>query len=303
MNKYTFHLLRLIVSCFILFFSSCSQATGNNTFRLVGCTPGDSLIKSRLGIPMATMVDFIKWELSLDTSGKKNFMLTIVFGESQPNTLGFKQGGEKKTYQGGFTITYEGSNPIYQLTGDGLQSDLRLMKLGPAVFHLLTPAKRLMVGNGGWSYTLNAITPDTGKLILPVMPAAATLLQDTALQVIYEGRTPCLDFAKEFNLTVSPSCFKLKWKLILHRDPRTFRPTTYVLKRTNSRETDITGNWTIAAGLPMNPQAVVIQLDPDKPGETTSLFAGDENVLFFLHKDNRLYAGNDNFSFTLNRRF
>jgi hypothetical protein len=74
------------------------------------------------------------------------------------------------------------------------------------------------------------------------------------------------------------------------------------LKRTNSRETDITGNWTIIKGIASNPDAIVLQLDPDKPNQTISLLVGDDNVLFFLHKDKKLFTGNDNFSFTLNKR-
>lgn len=302
MNSFNFIVYRLMIICFPLFISSCSRASGNNTILLVGCTPGDSLIKSQLGIPAAVLVDFIKWELKLDTSAKKSFSLNIVYGESQPNTLGFKEGGQHKAFQGGFVVTNEKGNPVYELEGTGLQTAIALVKLGPAVYHLLTPEKKLLKGNGGWSYTLSATQPETGENALPVMPAAAAVLQDTALQVIYEGRTPCLDFAREFGLTVNPSCFKLKWKLILSRDPRNLKPSTYVLKRTNSRETDITGKWAIKVGLPMNPHAVVIQLDPDKPRETITLFVGDENVLYFLHKDYRLFTGNENFSFTLNKR-
>ena len=88
----------------------------------------------------------------------------------------------------------------------------------------------------------------------------------------------------------------------LSKDPKTLQPTTYTLKRTNSRETDITGNWTFIKGSPSNPNAIILQLDPDKPNQTVSLFVGDENVLFFLHKDKNLFVGNDNFSFTLNKR-
>lgn len=62
------------------------------------------------------------------------------------------------------------------------------------------------------------------------------------------------------------------------------------------------GNWTILGGMPSHPKAVIIQLDPDKPEKSLSLLAGDENVLFFLDKSNRLYTGNGDFSYTLNKR-
>ena len=159
-----------------------------------------------------------------------------------------------------------------------------------------------MVGNGGWSYTLNSKTPDKNNYPLPTLTNATAVLSDTSLNIIYDGRTPCQDFAAENDLTVNQSCFKLKWKLILSKDPKTLQPTTYALKRTNSRETDITGNWTIIKGIASNPNAIILQLDPDKSNQTVSLLVGDDNVLFFLHKDNNLFVGNENFSFTLNKR-
>ena len=159
-----------------------------------------------------------------------------------------------------------------------------------------------MVGNGGWSYTLNNVTPDKIIYSLPTLTNSTIVLKDTSSQVIYDGRTPCQDFAAENRLTVNQTCFKLKWKLILNKDPKTLQPTTYQLRRTNSRESDITGNWAIIKGTASNPDAIIFQLDPDKPNQAISLFVGDENVLFFLHKDKNLFIGNDNFSFTLNKR-
>jgi hypothetical protein len=36
--------------------------------------------------------------------------------------------------------------------------------------------------------------------------------------------------------------------------------------------------------------------------KTLSLLAADENVLFFLDKNQKLYVGNEDFSYTLNRK-
>ena len=268
----------------------------------VGCTPGNELIKSQLDIPKETIIDFIKWDLAFDKLSHNSFVLNIVYGESQPNTLGFKQGGQKKSYQGQYLISKDNVNEIYQLKSREFQTEIALIKLNENIFHFLTPQKQLMVGNGGWSYTLNSKTPDKNNYPLPTLTNATAVLSDTSLNIIYDGRTPCQDFAAENDLTVNQSCFKLKWKLILSKDPKTLQPTTYALKRTNSRETDITGNWTIIKGIASNPNAIILQLDPDKSNQTVSLLVGDDNVLFFLHKDNNLFVGNENFSFTLNKR-
>lgn len=69
------------------------QQKKNDKTVLLGCTPGDDLIISQLSIANETIIDFIKWDLTLDNSNHNTFMLNIVYGESQPNTLGFN--GEK----------------------------------------------------------------------------------------------------------------------------------------------------------------------------------------------------------------
>lgn len=55
-------------------------------------------------------------------------------------------------------------------------------------------------------------------------------------------------------------------------------------------------------GYANNPDAVVIQLNPDKSDELVSFLVGDDNVLFFLDKTNQLFIGDSNFSYTLNKR-
>ena len=218
-------------------FCSCASNTGAHMgkYYFVGCTPGDDLIKSQLSIPNEAIIDFIKWDLTMDSLNQNSFVLNIVYGESQPNTLGFKEGGQTKLYQGEYHISKNSNYEIYHLKSSGFQTEIAMVKLNSNIFHLLTPQKQLMIGNGGWSYTLNKKTPDKNKYPLPNLKNSANMLRDTSVQVIYDGRTPCQDFAEENNLTVNQSCFKLKWKLILNKDPKTLQPTTYTLKRTNSR--------------------------------------------------------------------
>lgn len=260
---------------------------------LVGSTPGDEQIKSLLAIPADSKIDFIRWNLVLNT--QHTFSLDIVFGESKPNTMGFKA-DNKLSIKGEYNI----NGAIYQLTSKQLPAGISIIKLNANVFHLLSPQKELLPGNGGWSYTLNRKPVlNEGSAGLPVLTQLAT---DTARQIIFEGRTPCREFADEYNLSVQPDCFKLKWKLVLNKDPKTLQPATYLLYRTNTRESIITGNWAIGKGVPSNPNAIIYQLDPDQPEKSISLLLGDENVLFFLHKDKQLYTGNEDFSFTLNRR-
>lgn len=271
-------------------------------------TPGDELIKSLLAISPETKVDFIRWNLTLKNAkaGKQLFLLNITYGESQPNTLGFINDGENKSIEGEYYILQEQgriNGDVYHLKSAKLVAEILMVKLSDNIFHLLTPEKKLMVGNGGWSYTLNRkerINDGSGDL--PLFSILSDLPEDTSRQIIFDGRTPCLDFAKENSLTVTSDCFKLKWKLILNKDPQTFQPTTYILRRTNSRESDLTGKWTIIKRIQSNRNAVIYQLDPDKPEQSISLLLGDENVVFFLNKNNQLFTGDGDFSYTLNKR-
>jgi hypothetical protein len=178
---------------------------------------------------------------------------------------------------------------------------LSILKLSDNVFHLLTGEKKLLTGNGGWTYTLNREYPvKENKVALVSFTNSAEF--KGATEVIYDGRTPCLQFAKDNNLTVPKDCIKLKWRLILYRDPVSLLPTTYLLKRINRREDILQGRWTIEKEQSFGLNAFIIRLDPDKPDQSISLLAGDENVLFFLNKKKKLYTGNGDFSFTLNKK-
>ena len=275
---------------------------------LVASTPGNDVIKSLLAIPPDKKIDFIRWNLVLTNpeSERHSFSLDINYGEAQPNTSGFKNGGEKKSIEGEYGISQEKgliNGKVYHLKSPKLADEIQFIKLSENIYHSISPQMQLMVGNGGWSYTLNRKEPLSNcTTVLPVLTAFSSLPADTSRQIIFEGRTPCLDIAREKNLVVSADCFKLKWKLVLSRDPKTLLPTTYRLYRTNSRQNDLTGNWVIKKGSGSNSNAIIYQLDSDKPDKSISLYLADENVAFFLHDDNEFFTGDENFSYTLNRR-
>lgn len=279
-------------------FTSLAQKTAGNTI-LVGSTPGDTQIKQSLGIAESVKIDFIRWDLRFEPDN--TFVLQIKYGENQPNTLGFVAGGQSKDFQGTYTITKIDNNEIYHLKAIGLK--FSLVKLSDNLFHFLTADNKLIVGDGGWSYTLNNKNPIKGNGKLPILSTTNNTQNDRLVQVIYDGRTPCQEFSAEHQMKVSPSCFKLKWKLTLNRDALTFKPTTYSIRKVvDGVARDITGQWAIMKGTISNPNATIYQLDPDKPSIAISMLVGDENVLFFLHKDGNLFIGNSDFSFTMNKR-
>ena len=62
---------------------------------------------------------------------------------------------------------------------------------------------------------------------------------------------------------------------------------------------DVTGNWSITKG---NGNVLIIRIDPGKGKETISFLVGDSNVLFVLDTNDKLYTGNGDFSYTLNKK-
>jgi hypothetical protein len=288
-------LINLLVAICLLWSTSCAKAGNASSSKvvLVGSTPGETLIKSLLNINSEQQIDFIRWDLTLDQDQK--FSLNINFGEGQPNTNGFKGGGERLALTGIYTV----SKNIYELKNEGIGNSISLVKLNDNLFHLLTPEHKLMVGTSGWSYTLSR--KDLIDTSAPLPALTDPLPTETVREEVFSGRTPCLDRNK-FRLPISSQCLKIKWKIILSRDVQTGEPTTFALDSTFNRDGTIEGHWKIVKGMKNNPAAIIYQLDFEKLGETLSFLVGDENVLFFLDKENQLLTGNSDFSFTLNRR-
>lgn len=272
---------------------------------LTASTPGDETMKSLLDIPRETKVDFIRWNLVLNAGDaeKKDFTMDIVFGESQPNTLGFKGGGQKWLIDGQYVHerSSEINGEVYRLQSRNLPRRIAIVKLTDNLFHFLTPDDALMVGNGGWSYTLNRKDPVDSPSILPAL-VPPSRMGNAAREVVFDGRTPCQEIAAEHpEMRVSQDCFKLKWRLILRRDG-SGRPTTCTIRKVvDGTARNLTGKWMITRGTEANPDVMIYTIEPDNPDESISFLVGDDNVLFFLKKDNTLFIGNKDFSFTLNK--
>ena len=149
------------------------------------------------------------------------FTLNIVFGVGQPNTNGFIGGGEKRLIEGSYTVSKQGNEKIHgeiiHLKSEQLPTGISLVKLNDNLFHLLTSTNELMIGNGGWSYSLNRkeLIKQHAPLYL-ILTNTTNIFNDTARQVIFDGRTPCQSFANDHQWNASSACFKLKWRLVLN---------------------------------------------------------------------------------------
>ncbi|MBX3240426.1 MAG: hypothetical protein KIT80_01735 [Chitinophagaceae bacterium] len=304
MKSFKFTPLFIFLHILLLLTLSCSakeaKPLSNDDIVLVASTPCDELIKKQLSITTNDIVDFMKWVLVLKADG--NFSLDIHYGESKPNTMGFKK-DHSVSCEGIYSITITDNAATYTLKSKQFLMPVRLLKLNENTFHLLTPDNKLIVGNGGWSYMLNRKNiVKEAKEDLPDLSAFQSSL-DSPLQVAYDGRTPCEELSMQHNFNLPSSHFKLKWRLILNRDSVTRKPTTSALGTVlNSRQVFVYGKWTIEKEATENGQATFLKLVADATGKITWFLVGDENVLFFLNDEKRLFTGNADFSYALNRK-
>jgi hypothetical protein len=192
-----------------------------------GSTPCGEEARRFLGISN-TACQQITWELAFaDGSGAgRAFELGARYHMPIPGSPNHLDAGTPLQVRGASTFA-RGSGPqqgrmIYTLTTDG--RSLRLALLERDLLHVLTTDGRLMVGNAGWSYTLNG----------PAAPAPRAWRRMDAVDSVprdmagaFEGRTPCQEIAGQLNLAVDAGCTKLKWRVTLFQDAATGRPTTY----------------------------------------------------------------------------
>jgi hypothetical protein len=104
-------------------------------------------------------------------------------------------------------------------------------------------------------------------------------------------------------MKASDACFKIKWKLTLMRDSVTYQPTTCIIRNiVDNQPRDIMGRWEIVMGTATNPHAIMYKITVYNLAEPILLFAGDDNVLFFINKHHEPMIGNKDFSFTVNQK-
>lgn len=118
---------------------------------------------------------------------------------------------------------------------------------------------------------------------------------------IFVGRTPCQELAGQLREITIPECIKIKWKLIIYKDPGSENTGTYnmwgfIYKKDNPRA----GKWRLTKGTKTNKEAIVYELE-EKGRPSFFLQKAGDNVLFFLDNDKKLMIGNGDFSYTLNR--
>jgi hypothetical protein len=272
-----------IISAFLSILLIVSCASGKEK-TYTGSTPADIVIRTFLGIPLSDSVDFIRWKLIFRDN---RYNLECNYGIGKPNTNGFFNGSKKIELSG--ALKEEKNN--YELINGN--KTLKVAELNTDLLHLLNTDNSLLIGNGGWSYTLNNITPSVTDQIN--MAAKQTVLKDS---MAFEGRTPC-------NVPgVIPrgmECYKLKWYIVLYANTEKNEPGTYKVYGTPYRKAGgKTGNWKIITG---KDGRIIYQLDDDNGNGFLYLLKLDEHILVFTDANGKLLVGDHDFSYTMNREF
>ncbi len=248
-----------------------------------GSTPAAPVIRSFLGIPLTDSIDFIRWKLVFTD---KDYHLQCNYGIGKPNTNGFYNGGKKIE----FTGLLKKEKNIYLLQSN--QKTLKIAELNRDLLHLVNTDNSLLVGNGGWSYTLNNITPSGSDQVN--MTGERSVLKDS---MCFQGRTPC---NVPGVVAAGTTCYKLKWSIVLYADARKNEPSTFLAKGTPwYKEGGRRGTWKIVTG---KNNRVIYQLNDDKGNGFLYLLKLDEHLLVFTDADGKLLTGDEDFSYTLNRK-
>jgi len=274
--KIFFSSLLLISACFL---------TGVKGQTYVASTPTHAILRDFINISPTDSMDFIRWDLEI---GQGAFKLQCRYGLSQPSTPGFSN--EKR-------VAFEGqltkSGNYYTLKHNG--KSVSIIKLNQNVLHFVDSHNGLLIGNGGYSYALNNIHPVESNDF-----NFRAELTKTRNPLVFEGRTPCQELSALLGLNKSDACNKMKWYMLFYTDPVTGKPSDFLMGGIgHKKETMSKGTWKIVTG---QDGRIIYQVTSDKWSHPLNLLKGDDNILFFLDSNGRMLVGNEDFSYTLNRR-
>ena len=261
----------------------CFYACGKETI-YEGSTPAHPDVRKFLGISLTDSIDFIRWKFMMNSN---QYKLSCQYGLGKAGTSGFVD--EKKVEFSG-NLTKQGS--YYNLQQK--DKSFYMLAINSNLLHLLDKNKTLLIGNGGYSYTLNINSPvKTDQFNLP---SKQTPVESS---MAFEGRTPCQELSTLLALQKGAACDKLKWYIILYMDSLTGKPSHYIKRGTAFRnQAEGKDKWEV---LRSKDGRVIYKLHLEKQNSAIYLLKADNNILLFTDAQGNLLVGDENFSYTLNR--
>lgn len=275
----TVNMKNLVFFPVVLFISACANGKEK---AYTGSTPAAQLVRAFLGISLTDSIDFIRWNLTL---AENQYSLQCNYGIGKPNTNGFYDGGKKVSLTG----TFNKVKNIYQLQYG--EKALSIAELNNNLIHILNNDKSLMIGNGGFSYTLNNLSPAISDEIN--LPTAQIALKDS---ISFIGRTPC---GVPGVVPNGKECYKLKWRIVFYAQGENNVAGKYKIPGSPwYKEGGRKGTWKIIKG---KDDRTIYQLNDDKGDIVINLLKLDEGVIIFTDAKGNLLVGDLDFSYTLNR--
>jgi hypothetical protein len=269
----------LLISMFVCFVADANVRT------FVGSTPAHKVVRDFLQISLTDSIDFIRWRIEMDAGIYK---LQCRYGLAKPGTPGFSN-EQSVAFDG--QLSKSGHFYFLKHKGQGVS----ILEVNANVLHFLDNNNQMLIGNGGYSYALNNTDPI--KVDAFNIPAIQTSIKSP---LVFEGRTPCRDLPALLGLNKSEACNKMKWYFLFYTDTITGKPSYFLMGGMGYRkETMARGTWQI---ITEKDRRIIYRVYSDKWVRPLDLLKGDDNILFFIDVDGRLLVGNEDFSYTLNRR-
>lgn len=277
--------------------------------KFIGSSPREKEVMKFLGVSESKDVD-CTWTLELFEDAKHTPTTYRLFGEygtysyQRPKN---EQKREAKVKEGKWSFGKYALAP--QLRTIELEGGQKLLEVGKNVLHFLGDKDQLVIGNGGYSYSLcradAAEKPGDWNLGWAKPESEVTykigpLATGPGVYAVFEGRTPYKGIAAQLKLPWDEGCIKAKWRLTLLQDEKTKAPTEYKIEGTLFKATPRTGKWKLEKGENGNWSKII--LEPTKTQPELVLLTLDENVLFLTDESGQPRAGHFEFSYTMNRK-
>jgi hypothetical protein len=239
-------------------------------------------VRAFLGIASTDSVDFIRWTLTLS---KDRYSLHCNYGISKPNTNGFVGNGATIKLAG----TCRVASSVYTFTNGN--RTLKAVAWNKALLHFLNNNSEPLVGNAGFSYTLNATTNAGRAGTQPI-----TASHPTFDSLVLVGRTPC---GIPGTTQANSSCYKIKWSVRLYSSERDPNSGSYAIRGTAWREEGThTGRW---MRIKVGKGQTLFKMEKLFGDKSVHLLAASEHTFLFTDDEGFPLVGNADFSYTLNK--
>ncbi len=148
------------------------------------------------------------------------------------------------------------------------------------------------------AYGVLAANQPARQTVFPPWYPAANDAGDPAF-VDFENHVPC-----EIDDPPAEGCQRVKFGLVLYRDPESNEPTTYVMSRirvgvSNDRQVN-EGTWSIEHGTALDPEATVYRLDTGAPEGLDAYWPIGDEILFVLDEQLMPRVGDAAYGYALN---